>query len=224
MARAILLLALSIAAGCRLWTGGPLQSAHDDAPLANPMFVPVVDREFFWCRLVDIVDDDYVIDREERVHQIGDVLTEGRIETLPRIGSTLFEPHLSDSASHYQKWLATLQTIRRRASVRVIPQSAGYLVEVMVIIEQEDLPRPEMSSAGSATFRNDGTIERDVSVGPAPRGVAKWYQICRDFDSEQRILAKLRECFPVPAGPLVSPVHKPTPEIVMPLPESLPPP
>ena len=64
---------------------------------------------------VDAVDDYFRIEREERVRLIGGVLTEGRIDTFPIIGSTIFEPWRKDSTPGYEKVHATLQSIRRRA-------------------------------------------------------------------------------------------------------------
>src|SRR5262245_3588233 len=62
------------------------------APIENPLFVPPLDREFLWNQTVDAVDDYFRIEREERVRLVAGVLTEGRIETFPVTGSTLFEP------------------------------------------------------------------------------------------------------------------------------------
>jgi hypothetical protein len=88
------------------------------------------------------------------------VLTEGRIDTFPITGSTIFEPWRRDSTPGYEKWHATLQSIRRRALVRLIPTEAGYLVDVVVQKELEDLDKPEHATAGGATLRHDGTIVR----------------------------------------------------------------
>src|SRR5262249_8070042 len=60
--------------------------------IQNPLFIPPVDRELFWNQTVDAVDDYFRIEREDRLRLIGGVLTEGRIDTFPTIGSTLFEP------------------------------------------------------------------------------------------------------------------------------------
>ena len=64
---------------------------------------------------------------------IAGVLTEGRIDTFPLSGSTLLEPWRRDSTRGYEKWHATLQAIRRRATVRVIPTEGGYLLDVIVL-------------------------------------------------------------------------------------------
>ena len=57
--------------------------------MENPLFVPPLDRELLWNQTVDAVDDYFRIEREDRVRLIGGVLTEGRIDTFPMIGSTM---------------------------------------------------------------------------------------------------------------------------------------
>src|SRR5438132_11782156 len=123
----LLLVALGVlASGCarfRLPLGHNLLAGP--GPIQNPMFVPAQDREFLWNQTVDAVDDYFRIEREDRVRLIAGVLTEGRIDTFPTIGSTLFEPWRTDSTMGYEKLHATLQSIRRRATVRVIPVDGG---------------------------------------------------------------------------------------------------
>jgi hypothetical protein len=158
-------------------------------PLQNPMFIPAVDRELLWNQTVDSVDDYFRIEREDRVRVIGGVLTEGRIDTFPTIGSTMLEPWRTDSTSGYEKLHATLQSIRRRATVRVIPTEGGYLLDVTVQKELEDLDKPENATAGGYTLRHDGTLVRQE--GPPGRYTVTlgWIPIGRDMRLEQRILA-----------------------------------
>jgi hypothetical protein len=167
-------------------------------PPASAAIIPVHNHEVAWNDLVDVVDDYFRIDREQRVHQVGDVLTEGRIETFPQVGSTLLEPHRSDSIDHYEKTLATFQSIRRRATLRVMPDPRGYQVEVTVIKELEDLPRPELSTAGGATFRHDGSVERPVGLVSVERSGTRWFPIGRDLALEQAILSDLKARICVP--------------------------
>ena len=75
-----------------------------------------MDREFIWNQCVDVVDDYFRIEREQRVRLDAGVLTEGQIDTHPTTGSTLFEPWRNDSTRGYEKWHATLQSIRRKAT------------------------------------------------------------------------------------------------------------
>lgn len=172
-------------------TGHLFSAAPPPAPIENPMFVPALDREFLWNQTVDAVDDYFRIQREERIRLVGGILTEGRIETNPATGSTLLEPWRKDSTPGYEKLHSTLQSIRRRATVRVIPTADGYLLDVNVIKELEDLDRPENATAGGASVRHDGSLVR--LQGPAGRYsvVLGWIPLGRDASLEQRILADL---------------------------------
>jgi hypothetical protein len=166
-----------------------------DAPapggLQNPLFIPAVDRELLWNQTVDAIDDYFRIEREDRVRQIGGILTEGRIDTFPTTGSTIFEPWRRDSTPGYEKFHATLQSIRRRATVRVIPTEGGYLLDVMVQKELEDLDKPEHATAGGATLRHDGTIVRQQGPPGRYSVTLGWIPIGRDEALEQRLLADI---------------------------------
>jgi hypothetical protein len=155
----------------------------------NPLFIPPIDRELLWNQTVDAVDDYFRIEREDRVRQIGGVLTEGRIDTFPTIGSTIFEPWRTDSTRGYEKLHATMQSIRRRATLRVIPVEGGYLLDVVVQKELEDLDKPEHATAGGSTLRHDGTIVRQEAAPGRYSVTLGWIPIGRDVTLEQRILA-----------------------------------
>src|SRR5207237_10578805 len=129
-----------VSPGC---SGISHRTAAAPPPLENPLFVPPVDRECLWNQTVDALDDYFHIEREDRVRVVAGVLTEGRIDTFPTIGSTLFEPWRIDSTPGYEKLHATFQSIRRRATIRVIPVEGGYLLDVVVQKELEDLDKPE---------------------------------------------------------------------------------
>jgi len=158
-------------------------------PIQNPLFIPPIDREFLWNQTVDAVDDYFRIEREDRVRLIGGVLTEGRIDTFPTVGSTMFEPWRTDSTFGYEKLHATLQSIRRRATVRIIPVEGGYLFDIVVHKELEDLDKPEHATAGGATLRHDGTIVRQEGPPGRYSTTLGWIPIGRDLTLEQRILS-----------------------------------
>ena len=172
--------------------------------IANQTLVPVSNPDFAWDQIVDVVDDYFVIEREDRVRQVGEVVTEGAIYTRPVVGATYFEPWRRDSADGYERLESTLQSIRRRAVVRVIPDANGFLVDVAVFKELEDVQRPERATAGAATFRNDSSLERftEPVAGEAPtRG---WISRGRDTVLEQEIIAELQArmcqaCAPPPS-------------------------
>lgn len=159
----------------------------------NPLYVPVTNQDWAWEQIVDVVDDYFRIERENRVQLIGNVMTEGRIDTFPQNGATWLEPHRPDSVGRANRWESTLQTIRRRAVFRVIPEQGGYLVEAVVYKELEDLPRPENSTAGAATFRHDNSLNSRLGEGVFHTRLSKnWLPLGRDPAVEQQMLAEIR--------------------------------
>ena len=201
-----------VVGGCASWAWGPAPSAPAlpalpvAAPLVeNPLFLAAVDRDFLWNELAATVESyGFRIEREERPRQIGDVLVEGRLETFPVDSPTLFEPWRRGASPGFERLESTLQSIRRRAVVRVIPDASGFLVDVAVFKELEDVQRPERATAGAATFRNDSSLERftEPVAGEAPtRG---WISRGRDTVLEQEIIAELQArmgqaCAPPPS-------------------------
>lgn len=167
-------------------------ASRSSSIIENPLFVPAMDREFIWNQTVDAVDDYFRIEREERVRLIGGVLTEGRIDTHPLTASTLLEPWRTDSTPGYEKLHATLQSIRRRGTVRVIPTEGGYLLDVHVLKELEDLDKPEHATAGGATLRHDGSLVRQEGAAGRYSVSLGWTPIGRDLTLEQNILADLQ--------------------------------
>ncbi len=158
----------------------------------NPIMVPVIDENLAWDQIADVVDDYFKIAREQRARRSGEAWTEGRIETAPLDGATWLEPHRKDSVGSFNRWESTFQSIRRRSTVRVIPDPNGYLVEVVVLKELEDLPKPEKATIGPAAFGSDLTLpsrrlDEINRLHPSPR----WIQLGRDPALEQRILADI---------------------------------
>ncbi len=193
----LLSMLLTAAAGCGLHQGmqgvGPTSGAPQAALAQNPMYVPLSDREFLWNQLIDTVDNYFRIQREERVRLVGGVLTEGQVETFPQPGATILEPWRKDSSHGFERRYATLQSIRRRAVVHVRPQTdGGYLIDVAVYKELEDLSQPEYSTVNVEGLRTDGTLDNSTRMqhlGPVTLG---WIPVGRDMALEQRILTELR--------------------------------
>jgi hypothetical protein len=158
----------------------------------NVIAVPVVDDDWAWEQIADVVSDYFQIAREQRARR-GEVSCEGRIETAPQTGATWLEPQRRDSVGEFNRWESTFQTIRRRALVRVIPDGGGYLVEVVVQKELEDLPRPEHATAGSATFGiTEGSLpSRRTQDELRTRSAPCWIQLGRDPPLEQRMLMEI---------------------------------
>ncbi len=117
----------ALTVGCRFFDGqlsdlvppGLADPAKPAPPSAtgtvpNPLVVAVPDPEFFWNQLVDTIDDYFDLRTEQRIHVIGGVITEGRVETYYQPAATLLEPWRWDSTSGYEKLHATTQSLRPR--------------------------------------------------------------------------------------------------------------
>lgn len=184
----LLLLGCGSLVGCAQFRSNPSLA---DAPLPNPIEIPVTEHEFVWNSLVDTVDDYFPIEREERVRVIGNVMTSGSIVTKPVTGATKFEFFRRDSTPGFERWHGTLQSIRRSAEVRVLPANSGYGVSVVVRKELEDVSRPEMSLVGSVIQRHDGSLVRPSRSRVGGAVNLGWIPIGRDIALEQKILADI---------------------------------
>ena len=185
-------LILILATGCS-WIHGLHGSYQSATPLAleNPFYVPVHDREYVWNQIVDTVDDYFQIDRERRVRDIGGALTEGRIDTFPTVGSGCLEPWRKDSVGAYERLHASLQSIRRQAVVRVVPYEQGYLIDVQVYKELEDVQRPLQATAGSTLASHDGVNVREAGPFDGGPGTLGWIPQGRDAALEQRMVSQI---------------------------------
>jgi hypothetical protein len=186
---ALLVLALSMTSGC-LWIG----TQHPQVavgPLPNPLEVPVTDHEFIWNQISDTVDDYFTIAREERVRVIGNVMTEGRIETHPNTGATVMDLFRKDRTKGFETWHGTFQSIRRQAEIHVLPSQNGYGINVIVHKELEDVDRPEMSLVDASDLRHDGSLARPQGARLGGSTTLGWIPLGRDVALEQKILADL---------------------------------
>ena len=180
--------------GCGLLSrryAGP-SPAGVNAPLPNPLVVPATNIDFAWNQIVDMVDDYFEIASEQQVREIGGVWMEGRIETQPLTGATFLEPLRRDSTPGFERWQSTLQSVRRRAFLSVIPMASGFQVSLEVHKELEDVNQPEFSTSGRSSRRHDGSLvalERlKDEPGPVTLG---WIPLGRDESLEQEMLRQL---------------------------------
>lgn len=203
LARTCLPLALCLAvAGCQRWYGG-LEKGLDlfpspmapqppiELPVANPAHIGDVDPDFLWRQVVDSVDDYFRIDKEQPVRRDNMNWLEGSLTTYPAVSGTSLEPWRNDASRGFERLQSTFQTIRRKATVRIIPEVTGYLVDVQVMKEQEDVDQSQFSTAGAAAQRHDGTIVRhqnQLRQAPVTLG---WYEIGRDRDLERRLMESI---------------------------------
>jgi hypothetical protein len=159
----------------------------------NPVAVRVTNEDVAWDQIADVVSGYFTISREQRARRSGEVWTEGRIDTVPLDGATWLQPFRKDSVGTFNRWESTFQTIRRRATVRVIPDAAGYLVEVIVEKELEDLPSPEKATSGAATFLDDDALpSQQVEAVSRTASSPRWLMLGRDPLLEQRMLADIQ--------------------------------
>jgi hypothetical protein len=192
---------------------GPTQPA---GIVANPLRVPVADREFAFEQIVAVIEEFFKIQHEEPVRVAGDILTEGRIDTYPEISATLLEPWRGDTVTFRDKLESTLQTYRRRAFVRIMPDQGSFFVELTVIKELEDLRRPQMAIGAAVFDKQNTTLDRvseplpgqpdvppfatatSVAQSPlsgrqsAPPAPSNWIPQGRDAHLEQVILGKIQ--------------------------------
>ena len=180
--------------GCRAFSyNNQTPNLGGKAPISNPMIVPMLDRWLVMDQLSDELDDYFKIYREQRIRIMDGVMSEGWIETHPEIGSTLLEPWAKDSTSGFEKLHASLQTVRRFAKVRVIPTGNSYQIDVKVFKELEDLKRPKDATISGRPFRNDSSLDVDVTEPWLKDLNEGWIPMGRDFSLEQKILRNVEQ-------------------------------
>jgi hypothetical protein len=189
----------------------------------NAAVIPPLDAEVVWQQMVDVADDFFKVQAEQRVVFSNGVPAEGRIDTYPQTGATLLEPWRGDSVGFRERLEATLQSIRRRATMRLIPDPAGWRIETVVLKELENMPRPMRATAGGASFRNDDSLYRygtplptlGQQVGDQPRPVANptpnlgWIPLGRDPLLEQKMLSRVLAKLGVSPVPQAEPYYQP---------------
>lgn len=183
-----------VGSGCaRLRMAEPTPWPEGHQPIQNPIHVPLIDREMVMDQISDELDDYFRIYREERLRLVANVLTEGWIETHPKIGATVFEPWRKDSTNGFERLHATFQTVRRFAKVRVIPTEASYVIDVKVYKELEDRLAPERATVSGRSIRHNNALDSDFDdpfYTPPNQG---WIPMGRDFSLEQRIVRNIQE-------------------------------
>ncbi len=192
----VIALLLVTGASCRHVSVGGWKPVGNGLPpnaIPNPLAVPFVPREFVMDEVSDEIDDYFRILREQRIRLTDNILTEGWIDTEPRIGSTILEPWRFDSTPGFERAHATLQTVRRWARVRVIPRGNQYLIDVKVYKELEDLEEPEHSTVTAGNLRHDNSLDIDLDEARLTVANRGWIPMGRDIPLEQTILARIQE-------------------------------
>lgn len=185
--RSVLILGLCLLAiGCRspgaLWGGRGVSG--------NPLAVRFGNDDVLWERTVDVLHDyQFQIVREDRLARV--------IETEYKVGSGCLEPWHHDSVGPYNRLESTLQSIRRRVRVTLMPSDAAgnYAVTVEAFKEREDLPGIAANSAGAATFSESTPFDRNLDPVVGQSLESRWIPVGRDLDLEQAILSSLRGAY-----------------------------
>jgi hypothetical protein len=196
-----------LAGGC---AGRPLMDnpifVRTDAstgPCPNPVFLAAGPPEYaaVFEAVLTTLDDYFEIAYANRY--------DGTIRTHPKIAPGLDQPWRPGSPDGAERLLATAQTIRYRCDVTIHPvapdaaqpaAASGYMVQVVVFKELEDLPRPIKATAGAAAFRSDNTVDRQFEVVDPSVVDTAWIPKGREVYLEQEILKRImqnvRRCVP----------------------------
>jgi hypothetical protein len=165
-------------------------------PISNPCFLAAGPPEYaaVFEGVLTTLDDYFEIEYANRY--------DGTIRTHPLIAPGFDQPWKPGSPDGAERLLATVQTIRYRCVVNIQmvqsdpaqPAAApGYMVQVVVFKELEDLPRPIKATAGAAAFRSDNTVERQFEVVDPSVVDTAWIPKGREMYLEQEIIKRMKE-------------------------------
>ncbi len=164
-------------------------------PVSNPAHVGAVDPTFLWQQIVDTVDDYFRIASEQPARRENDTWIEGRLRSHPEVSGTIFEPWRHDAMRGLERLQSTFQTVRRTATVRVVPEATGYLIDVVVLKEQEDIDKAQFANAGissQSSLGMDNNVDNRPNLQFNPtQSTLGWYEIGRDRQLEQRIMENI---------------------------------
>ena len=158
---------------------------------SSQTLIQTSDHERLWEAIAEAVSRTFTIASEEPVQVYDNILTEGRMETEPKIASSIFEPWHDDSTTLAARVEATYQTLRKKAIIRVIPDSNGFLVTVAVLVEMEDLDRPIESNASGTFIKTTSQTDRVVDASNSQSNSKGWFQYDHDTDLEKVILEQI---------------------------------
>jgi len=159
-------------------------------PAANPLYVASYNENAVWEATVDVLHEfHFDIARENKLSHV--------IETAYLTGSGVLEPWHSDSVGLENRLESTLQSIRRRVLVNVIPdeRGQGFLVSVEAFKELEDLDGLAANSAGASTFNENEPLRRDLNPVVGQSAASGWLPQGRDLALESAILTRLQQVY-----------------------------
>jgi hypothetical protein len=160
-------------------------------PVENPVYIPLGTSGEAYRKVIEKVTD--VVDDYWDIAEVNPYA--GQIRTHPRISPGLEQFFKPGSPDFDQRLLATLQSIRSYAVVKIdVARDGGYWVDVKVFKELEDVARPIRATAGSAAFRSDIGVDRQYEVIEPVAVTGSWIPIGADEKLEQVILARIKKC------------------------------
>lgn len=183
---------IAICLGLVWWTGCAGVSTFRSGGIvpiraANPMLISTSNEDLLWERMVETLEDfQFPILKENRLSRV--------IETDYKVGASLFEPWHGDSVGLADRMESTLQSVRRRVIVTMVPseQQPGYLIHVEAYKEFEDLPGLAANSPGGATFLESRPLDRDLEQIQGQSANSGWMSAGRDYKLEQAMMGQLR--------------------------------
>ncbi len=170
------------------WSGNAVPNSAQ-----NPIFVPNYDHERLWEIVVDAVDSHFPqIAREMPIRLFDGVLTEGRLDTKPVISASLFEPWHRNAIGFRDRLESTMQTIQKRAEVRVTPEQGGFYISVFVYKELEHKKQPLRATASVANLRFEEDMDSFEMQIEADTSTSGWILIGRDSAMEKQLLREIQ--------------------------------
>ncbi len=180
------ILCASLCAGCAGGFSSIRSAGVVPVRAPNPLVVQTTNEDLVWDRMVETLEDfQFPILSENRQTR--------KIETDYKVGASLFEPWHKDSVGFTSRLESTLQSVRRRVVVTLVPsqQQTGYTVSVEAYKEFEDLPGVAANSAGGATFLDNKPLDRDLNLVVGQSAPSGWMWAGRDYPLEQAIVGQL---------------------------------
>lgn len=160
-------------------------------PVENPLFVPLGTSGEAYRKVIERVTD--VVDDYWDVAEVNPFA--GLIRTHPRVSPGLEQFFKPGSPDFDQRLLATLQSIRSYAVVKIdVARDGGYWVDVKVYKELESVDRPLRATACAASLRSNTEVDRQYEVIEPVAVTGGWIPIGEDVKLEQEILARIKKC------------------------------
>jgi hypothetical protein len=165
---------------------------RNDAQIENPILIaPVQPSDTAYAdvfeKVLNVVEDYFKIDYAQ--------IYDGTIICAPKTAPGFDQLWKLGSPDLRERMLATFQSMRFRCIVKIrTAGEKGYLVQVTVFRELEDLPRP-IIAPNSSVFRDASTVDRSFEVvDPVIPTDGRWIPKGRDTALEDAILKKIRKC------------------------------